>query len=237
MVDAAPPPREQRRLARQRSTKSTSNWFHAAENDERTRMEQLLAAGQDVNELDPVSQSPALYIASRTDNIGLAEWLLKNGANPAVMTDDLASPAWIATSRGFDNMLELLLRPEYSEDFVEKTKDEKPQDVHAGLTHMDVAKMRRYWRCVHLLETAYGIAETAVPQSFYEVPEGWAMEQIPVEEGQKEHTEFKYFFWKTFTKDQCVYEPPEGSTKMVHVGRGRYEAAGTLSAAGQLVAA
>ena len=60
MVDAAPPPREQRRLARQRNTKSTSTWFEAAENDERVRMEQLLAAGQDVNELDPISQSPAL---------------------------------------------------------------------------------------------------------------------------------------------------------------------------------
>jgi len=237
MVDDAPPPREERRRARRRSAKSTSTWFQAAERDEQFRMEQLLEAGQEINELDPITQSPALYIASRTNNLEMAEWLIKNGANPAVSTDDLATPAWIAISRGFSEMLEVLLNPEFRADFVAKTKDETAQDVHAGLTHMAIAKMRRYWRCVYLLEQAYGIEESVIPESFFEVPEGWAMELVPIESGQSLNHKMKWFYWKAFTKEKCIYDPPEGSTKMTHAGGGRFEASHTVDAKGGLVPA
>ena len=107
-------------------------------------------------------------------------------------------------------------------------------------THYELARMRRYYRCVHLIERALGVSaeDSFIPPTTHELPDGWAIGFVPAQEGAGQGPDMKTkpFYWKAFTKEKCVYEPPEGSTKMVHVGDGRFEAAGTLGPAGQLVA-
>ena len=91
---------KQRKEAQRLSSRSQRKWMEAAEKGEMRRIEQLLEDGQDINEVCDPSKSTALYVAARTDNCRLAELLLKKGADPAVTTNDLVTPAWIAISRG-----------------------------------------------------------------------------------------------------------------------------------------
>jgi ankyrin repeat protein len=111
---------EHRRL----SAKSSQKWMDAAERAEMMRIKQLLEDGQDINQVCQPSGSSALYVASRTNNLRLAEMLLEAGAEPGVLTDDLVSPCWIAISRGFDEMVKLLLEPRWNANLVEQIKSE-----------------------------------------------------------------------------------------------------------------
>ena len=87
--------------ARRDNPRSTNGWAAACERGELVRMQQLLAAGQEINALDEQQQAPALYIAARTNNLELARWLLESGADPAVTTeDDGWTPALICISKG-----------------------------------------------------------------------------------------------------------------------------------------
>lgn len=220
-----------RKEAARLSERSQRKWMEAAEKGEMKRMEQLLGDGQDINQVCEPSKSSALYVASRTNNLRLAEFLLKKGADPAVMTDDLVSPAWIAISRGFDEMVELLLDPEWNKGLVEYLKTETTETLrmseNCGVqqTHYDLAVTRRYWRCVHHVEKVIGVdpAKTRIPDVMYEPPAGWAMGLAASEPGQRPDMPMHFFYWKAFTKEKTQVEPPTGSKKMVHAGEGIFK--------------
>jgi len=216
--------------ARRLSTRSQKKWIEAVERGEMVRMGQLLDDGQDINEVCEPQKSTALYVAARTNNLRAAEMLLKRGANPSVLTDDLVSPAWIAISRGFNEMLELLLDPQWSAPLVKVIKEETRQTLAesgAGVqeTHYELACMRRYYRCVFLIERALGVVADAskIPAHIYELPAGWAMGFTPAETGQRIDMPMKPFYWKAFTKEACVYDPPEGSKELSHQGDGTFK--------------
>jgi len=220
-----------RKEAARLSERSQRKWMEAAEKGEMRRMEQLLGDGQDINQVCEPSKSSALYVASRTNNLRLAEFLLKKGADPAVMTDDLVSPAWISISRGFDEMVELLLDPKWSKGLVEYLKQETPETLrnlpNCGVqqTHYELAVTRRYWRCVHHVEKALGVEpeKTRIPEVMFEPPEGWAMGLAASEPGQRVDMPMHFFYWKAFTKEATQIEPPTGSKKMVHAGEGIFK--------------
>ena len=221
--------KEQREEARRLSQRSQSKWVDAAERGEMVRVTQLLEQGQDINEVCYPQMSTALYIASRTNNLRLAELLLKKGADPAVLTDDLVSPCWIATSRGFDKMVELLLDPKWSSNLVKLMREETAETLkesQAGVqqTHIQLATARRYWRCVFLIERTLGTTPEAskIPPFFYQPPDGWAVGMTAAEPGQRPDMPMKPFYWKAFEKGACQEEPPEGSKKLVHKGEGRF---------------
>ena len=44
----------------------------------------------------------------------------------------------------------------------------------------------------------------------------------PAEPGQRVDMPMKPFYWKAFTKEACVSEPPEGSKKLLHKGDGTF---------------
>lgn len=216
--------------ARRLSTRSQKKWIEAVERGEMVRIGQLLDDGQDIDEVCEPQKSCALYVASRTNNLRVAELLLKRGANPSVLTDDLVSPAWIAISRGYDQMLELLLDPQWSTPLVKLMKEETRQSLsesHAGVqeTHYELACMRRYYRCVFLIEKAFGTKseDTKIPPVIHELPSGWAMGFCPAESGQRPDMPMKPFYWKAFTKEACVYDPPEGSKELKHQGDGTFK--------------
>ena len=229
---------EARKEARRLSARSQAKWIEAAERNEMVRMQQLLDDGQDINEMCYPGGQPALYIAARTNNLRLAEMLLKRGADPSVLTDDLVSPVWIAVSRGFDQMVELLLEKEWSGKLVEKLKTEsshelsKTPDCGIQHSHYDLAVMRRYWRCVHHIESALGVssADSKIPAVFYEPPSGWAIGYCAAEAGQRPDMPVRPFYWKAFTKEACRDDPPEGSKKMEHQGQGIFKETGTVGA-------
>ena len=222
--------------ARRISAKSTQNWMDAAERGEMVRIGQLLDDGQDVNAVCEPSGSSALYVASRTNNLRLAEMLLRRGADPAVLTDDFVSPCWIAISRGFDGMVKLLLDKQWSANLVGLIRNETPETLAANpdcgvqQTHYDLAVTRRYWKCVHYLEEALCIepSATRIPTVVYEPPKGWAMGLTPVEAGQRPDMPMKFFYWEAFTKKGCFDEPPEGSKKLEHKGSGIFEVVGQV---------
>lgn len=95
--------------ARQANARSTSDWIDAVGRGEHRRVQQLLEAGQPVNELGKSCGSPAHYVAARRKDGVLLKYLLDNGANPLVTTDDNVSAAWIAISKGYVEMLVILL--------------------------------------------------------------------------------------------------------------------------------
>jgi ankyrin repeat protein len=224
--------KDQYKEARRKTMKSNKKWMEAAEKGEMMRIVQLLDDGQDINENCQPGDSTALYVAARTNNLRLAELLLKRGADPSILTPDLVSPAWIAISRGFDEMVELLLDPQWSAKLVEYVKTETAEmlaksDV-AGIqqTHYELAVMRRYWRCVYLIEAAIGVEaeKSKIPTHYFEPPSGWAVGMAPSEPGQRPDMPMHPFYWKAFTKNaECVTEPPEGSKKLQHKGGGRFE--------------
>jgi len=230
MVDGPMNAKEQREEAKRLSKRSQQKFIDAVERGEMVRVAQLLDDGQDIDEVcDPVG-STALYVASRRNNLRMAEMLLKRGAKPEVLTDDKVSPAWIAISRGFDQMVELLLDPKWCGKLVEIIKTETTQslaEAEAGVqqTHLDLAHMRRYWRCLYLLEAAAEVPKekSRVPEVYYEPADGWAMGLTPTEPGQRPDMPMKPFYWKAFEKNaKCQDEPPDGSKKMVHTGNGYY---------------
>jgi len=221
---------KQRKEAQRLSSRSQRKWMEAAEKGEMRRIEQLLEDGQDINEVCEPSKSTALYVAARTNNCRLAELLLKKGADPAVTTNDLVTPAWIAISRGFDEIVALLLDPAWNAGLVELMKNESSASLAAAgagvqQTHYDLAVTRRYWRCIHHVEKAMGVPpeKTRIPEVFYEPPEGWAMGLAASEPGQRPDMPMHFFYWKAFTKEKTQTEPPEGSKKMVHKGEGLFE--------------
>lgn len=217
--------------ARRLSARSTQKWMDAAERGEMMRITQLLDDGQDINQVCEPTGSSALYVASRTNNLRLAELLLKRGADPGVLTDDEVSPCWIAISRGFDEMVKLLLDPQWNSKLVEKMSTETTLSLASSekcgvqQTHYDLAVMRRYWKCTHYVEVALGIPKdkSRIPNVFYEPPSGWAMGLTAAEPGQRPDMPMKPFYWKAFTKEACRDEPPEGSKKLVHKGEGVFE--------------
>ena len=83
------------------------------------------------------------------------------------MTTDFVSPAWIAISRGFDEMVKLLLDPAWNAKLVAYLKEEtvetlaKNPECGVQQTHYDLANTRRYWKCVHHLEHALGVLPNA----------------------------------------------------------------------------
>lgn len=220
---------QQRAESHRLTTRSQQKWIDAIERGEMVRITQLLDDGQDINEVCAPQQSSALYVASRINNLRVAELLLQRGANPAVLTDDLVSPAWIAISRGYDQMLELLLDPQWSADLVALVKTETRETLRstgAGVQepHYELAVMRRYYRCVYLLERALGVGASAtkIPPSIHELPPGWAMGLTPAEPGQRPGMPMKMFYWKAFTKEACQETPPEGSKELKHQGDGTF---------------
>lgn len=220
---------EQRKEARRLSQRSQSQWIDAIERGEMVRISQLLDNGQEINEVCYPQMSSALYVAARTNNLRVAEMLLKRGADPAVLTDDFVSPAWIAVSRGFDKMVELLIDPQWSAGLVKIMREETTETLNAmgaGVqqTHMQLAVTRRYWRCVFLLERALDIPKdkSSIPDHFYQPPEGWAVGMTAAEPGQRPDMPMKPFYWKAFEKGKCYDEPPEGSKKLVHQGDGTF---------------
>lgn len=226
---------QQRLEARRLNEKSQSQWIEAVERGEMVRIKQLLEAGQDINQVCYPQMSTAVYVASRTNNLRVAEMLLKAGADPAVLTDDLVSPLWIAISRGFDKMVELLLDKQWSANLVKLVKEETTEtlrDSGAGVqqTHMQLATTRRYWRCVYHLEQALEIPKekTAIPTHYYQPPEGWAVGMTAAEPGQRPDMPMKPFYWKAFEKGKCYDDPPEGSKKLVHQGDGTFAVESTV---------
>ena len=219
-----------RKEAARLNKRSSKKWIDAVEKGEMVRVEQILDDGeQDINEVCEPQMSSALYVAARTNNLRMAELLLKRGADPAVLTDDLVSPAWIAISRGFNEMLELLLDPKWSAGLVQYMSEETTESLaakryEAGVqeTHYQLACMRRYYRCVYLLEKAMGYKESKIPEHIFELPLGWAMGFEPAEPGQRPDMPMKPFYWKAFTKEACMSEPPEGSKKLTHQGDGTF---------------
>ena len=156
---------ESRRL----NLRSQKKWIEAVEGGEMVRIQQLLDDGQDINEVCEPQLSTALYVAARRNNLRVAEMLLKRGAEPSVLTNDLVSPAWISISRGFDEMLELLLDPQWSAKLVAMMKTETRvtlAESGAGVQepHYELAVMRRY--CTHAAHRhtrTYGLASTSAP--------------------------------------------------------------------------
>ncbi len=213
--------KDARRRAVRDNPKSESDWATAAEKGEQRRMEQLLAAGQDINGLDDWQKAPALYIAARTNNLELAEWLLERGADPCVATDDHWTPAYIAISKGLSSMLQLLVRDKYG--FGARAPSSLREITLEK--HLELAVQRMDWRCVYSLEAILGVGEgsSSIPPSSYKLPDGWAMGHVPKQVpkgGFASHDEFlasiKPFYWKAFTKEACQDEPPEGSVKLIH---------------------
>lgn len=94
---------------RRTNTKSNSEWMDAVERGEHRRVEQLLEAGQAINELGKWNTSPAHYVAARKKDAVLLKYLLDNGADPLVTTDDDVSAGWISISKGYVEMLVILL--------------------------------------------------------------------------------------------------------------------------------
>ena len=45
----------------------------------------------------------------------------------------------------------------------------------------------------------------------------------PAEPGQRPDMPMKPFYWKAFTKEACMSEPPEGSKKLTHQGDGTFK--------------
>jgi len=218
-----------RKEAARLSTRSQQKWIEAIEKGEMVRVQQLLDDGQDINQVCEPQNSSGLYVAARRNDLRMAELLLKRGADPAVLTDDLVSPAWISVSRGFDQMLELLLDPQWNAGLVKIMKVETRTSLAesgAGVqeTHYELSVMRRYYRCVHLIETALGVAKekTKIPDVQYELPAGWAMGFEPAEAGQRPDMPMKPFYWKAFSKGACQSEPPEGSKQIKHQGDGTF---------------
>ena len=84
--------------------------------------------------------------------------------------------------------------------------------------------MRRYYRCVHLLERALGVtaAQSQIPPSIHELPSGWAMGLTPAQGGQRADMPMKMFYWKAFTKEACQEVPPDGSKQRWHQGDGTF---------------
>ena len=119
---------ESRRL----TSRSKQNWIAAVERGEMVRITQLLDSGQDIDEVCAPQHSTALYVAARTNNLRVAELLLSRGANPSVLTNDLVSPAWIAISRGYDAMLELLLDQRWSASLIDLIKGETRETLRAS---------------------------------------------------------------------------------------------------------
>ena len=119
---------ESRRL----TSRSKQNWIAAVERGEMVRITQLLDSGQDIDEVCAPQHSTALYVAARTNNLRVAELLLNRGANPSVLTNDLVSPAWIAISRGYDAMLELLLDQRWSASLIDLIKGETRETLRAS---------------------------------------------------------------------------------------------------------
>jgi ankyrin repeat protein len=203
----------------------------AAERGEMMRIKQLLEDGQDINQVCQPSGSSALYVASRTNNLRLAEMLLEAGAEPGVLTDDLVSPCWIAISRGFDEMVKLLLEPRWNANLVEQIKRETTESLmqleNCGVqqTHYDLAVTRRYWKCVYHIESAIGVlpSATRIPEVLFEPPSGWAMGLSPAEPGQRPDMPMQFFYWEAFTKNGCREKPPPGSKKLVYKGQGIFE--------------
>jgi len=220
-----------REEVRRTTTKSNKKWMDACERGEMMRVKQLLDDGQDINEVCAPGNSTGLYVAARTNNLRLAELLLKQGADPSVLTDDQVSPCWIAVSRGFDEMVKLLLDKQWNAKLVEWMQWESTEKladlVNCGIqqTHYDLAVMRRYWKCVAYIEEAIGVeaAATRIPEVMYEPPSGWAMGLTPAEVGQRPDMPMKFFYWEAFTKKACRDEPPPGSKKLVHKGAGFFE--------------
>eukprot|EP00316_Scyphosphaera_apsteinii_P009226 CAMPEP_0119316826 /NCGR_PEP_ID=MMETSP1333-20130426/41033_1 /TAXON_ID=418940 /ORGANISM="Scyphosphaera apsteinii, Strain RCC1455" /LENGTH=240 /DNA_ID=CAMNT_0007322583 /DNA_START=60 /DNA_END=782 /DNA_ORIENTATION=+ len=200
---------------------STSTWFEAVERHEEVRMMQLYEAGQDLDELDTKTGSTALYIATRNDEPGIVQWLLENGANPAIPTEpDKVSCAWIAISKGCKECVKLLCDPKYK--FVEQVRDLEGDDGAQSMYKLAV--MRRRYEIVHIVEEALGIdpKDSKIPQFIDEPPKGWAMEYVPTEIGPD--APMKPFFWETFkSKAPCQYHPPPGSKHLVHKGKGIFE--------------
>jgi len=222
--------RAAREEARRLNTKLSTKWFDAVERCEMMRVKQIIGDGQqDINEMSQQQGSTAIYIAARRNDLRMAELLLQNGADPAILTDDEVSPAWIAISRGFDEMLELLLKPKWSAGLVKIIQEEttekllKSEKCGVQQTHLQLAEMRRYWRCLFLVEDACGVSPIKIPDVFIIPPDGWAMGLAPSEPGQRPDMPMHWFYWKAFTKGACVTEPPEGSRHLKHVGGGRFE--------------
>ena len=212
-----------------RSTRSQHGWMEAVERGEMVRISQLLDEGQQIDEVCAPGHSTALYVASRTNSLRVAELLLSRGADPAVLTPDGVSPAWIAISRGFSEMLELLLDPRWSSSLTVLLKTETRESLQkagAGVqeTHYELACMRRYYRCVHLLETVLSIdaSRSKIPNMIHELPSGWATGFAPAEPGQRADMPMQPFYWKAFTTEQCVTQPPEGAKELKHNGDGTF---------------
>jgi len=182
---------------RQTNTKSKSEWMDAVERGEHKRVAQLLEAGQPINELGKWNGSPAHYVAARMNDGVLLKYLLDNGADPLITTDDNVSAGWISISKGYVKMLVILL-----------SYYPKGTDV---TELMDIARSRRDWRCVYELEQFTGATETSIPEAVYEIPSGWAMGEVPTGVGGK--GPLKPFYWRTDKKDSCQDDPPDGSIK------------------------
>lgn len=239
---SAPSTVEMRQEAGRLSTRSQQKWADAVERGEMVRIMQLLDAGQDINELDAHLKSTALYVAARNNNLRVAELLLQRGADPSVLTDDHVSPAWVAISRGFSEMLELLLDPQWSAPLVSIIRTETRQTLAASGAgvqepHYELACMRRYYRCLFLLERALGTPakDSQIPGVIHELPKGWAMGYAPAEPGQRPDMPKKPFYWKAFTKESTTEAPPPGSKELYHQGDGTFSAEAAKSSAGEPV--
>jgi len=123
------------------------------------------------------------------------KYLLDNGANPLITTDDNVSAGWISISKGYVEMLVILLSY-YPEG-------------HNVDDLMEIARSRRDWRCVWELERFKGMSpeDTAVPDKVFELPSGWAMGEVPTGMGGK--GPLKPFYWQTDKKDSCQDDPPK----------------------------
>ncbi|KAL1522317.1 hypothetical protein AB1Y20_017309 [Prymnesium parvum] len=181
--------------ARQQNARSTSSFHDACERGEHRRVQQLVEAGQPINTLDRKTTSPAHYIAARNNDAWLLKYLLDHGADPLLTTDDSVSAAWISISKGYVEMLVILL------SYYPKGHD--VDDL------FEVARSRRDWRCIWELERFSGVRpeDSAVPKTVYELPPGWAMGEVP--SGVGGTGPLKPFYWKINGKGGCQDEPPK----------------------------
>lgn len=186
-----------KKKVRQTNSKSNSDWMQACERGEHKRVQQLLEAGQPINELGKWTTSPAHYVAARKNDAVLLKFLLDNGADPLVTTDDDVSAAWIAISKGYVEILVILL------SYYPKGHD--VSDL------MELARRRRDWKCVWELEQFSGVTKSCIPEAVYELPPGWAMGEVPTGVGGK--GPLKPFYWRKDKKDSCQDDPPPGAIK------------------------
>ena len=92
------------------TTRSGDNkgFIHAVMNEEVEAVAYYLSIGMDVNFLDPEIMTNSLIEAVKVGNTQIVEMLMKEGANPSIVSQLGESPIGIAKAKGDKKLLDLL---------------------------------------------------------------------------------------------------------------------------------